>query len=162
MVHTVIPRKGFTSVRVMNVIAMILTFTGVTWDMSPETFRSPNPQVKIAMLLYLTSWFILCLGLIRLVFHRGRIADGEYRNLFAVAISVPFLLIRIVYGLLIWFKANNKFNGLDGKGVPRLFMVVLQEIVVVFVCLFFGVGVDVRERYWRVILDENEAGERFT
>ncbi|KAK5788352.1 hypothetical protein VI817_009310 [Penicillium citrinum] len=159
MVHSVIPRSGFTCFRVIICLAAVLTVTGITGEMSAETFRSPNIQVKTAMILYFASWVMICIGLVKLVLNRGRIAEGEYRNLFAVAISVPFVLIRIVYALLIWFEANNKFNGLDWKGGVRLVMSVFEEIIVVFVCLIFGLGLRVRERNWEVIPDETGAGE---
>lgn len=91
------------------------------------------------------------MGLIVLFFTRSKIAEGEHRNLLAVAISVPFLLIRTVYAILVFFEANNTFNALDGNTTVQLVMSVLMEMVIVFVCLGTGFTLHVREKNWKSV-----------
>lgn len=151
MARPLLPRVSFTGFRIITIVALALTVTGITWNMTPEALKTPNTEVKIGMILYFVSWVILCVGLVVLFFTRSKIAEGEHRNLLAVAISVPFLLIRTVYAILVFFEANNTFNALDGNTTVQLVMSVLMEMVIVFVCLGIGFTLHVREKNWKSV-----------
>lgn len=151
MARPVLHKYAFTVFRVITIVALAMTVTGITWDMSPEAFRSPNMEVKVGMILYLVSWALLCVGLGVLFLRRSKIEKGENRNLLAVAISAIFILIRTIYAMLLWFLANNTFNALDGNTTVQLVMSVLDEMVVVFVCLGIGFTLHVRENNWKSV-----------
>lgn len=114
--------------------------------MSLEALKNPNVEVKVGMTLYLVSWAILCVFWGILFMRRSSLEDGESRNLTAVAISAPLLMIRIIYSMLLFFLANSTFNILNGNLTVQLFMSVLEEIGVVFVCLGIGYTLRVREK----------------
>ncbi|KAJ5155801.1 hypothetical protein N7492_008604 [Penicillium capsulatum] len=142
----VLPRHAFTAFRVITIVALALSVSGLTWDMSIEALKNPNTEVKVGMVLYLVSWALLC-GMLGILFLcRSSLEDGENRNLAAVAISAPFLMIRIIYSMLVFFLANSTFNILDGNVTVQLVMSVIEEIIVVFVCLGIGYTLRVREK----------------
>jgi uncharacterized membrane protein len=62
----------------------------------------------------------------------------------AVAISAPFLLVRIHYSVFMWFSHNNDFSLFNGNVTVQLVMSVLEEVVVVVVCLAIGMTLRVR------------------
>ena len=63
---------------------------------------------------------------------------GEKRLLLAVAISCPFLAVRLVYALISVFANSMSFNPTFGNITIFLCMDVLEEIVVVAVCVVIG------------------------
>ncbi|CAI7593945.1 unnamed protein product [Penicillium manginii] len=151
MARPILHRLTFTAFRVTTIVALALTVSGITWNMTPEALKTPNTEVKVGMILYFVSWVLLCVGLAVLFLRRSKIAEGENRNLLAVAVCVPFLLIRTIYALLLWFVANNTFNALDGNTTVQLVMSVLEEMVIVFVCLGIGFTLHVREKNWKSV-----------
>lgn len=114
--------------------------------MSLEALEHPNVEVKVGMVLYLVSWVTLCVFLGILFMRRSSLETGENRNLAAVAISAPLLMIRIIYSMLLFFLANSTFNILSGNTTVQLFMSVFEEIAIVFVCLGIGYTLKVREK----------------
>jgi uncharacterized membrane protein len=144
MPKPVIHRFSFSFFRITTVVALALAISGITWNMTPEGLKSPNIVVKVGMILYIVSWVVLCAFLGDLFLRRSSIAEEETRTLAAVAISAPFLLVRIIYAMLLWFLADSTFNALDGNNTAQLVMSVLVEMVVVFVCLAVGLKLRVR------------------
>lgn len=62
----------------------------------------------------------------------------------AVAISAPFLLVRVLYSVCIWFLHNDEFRLFGGNVTVLLVMAVLEEVVVVTLCLWIGMTLRVR------------------
>lgn len=144
MPNPVIHRFAFSFFRITTIVALALAISGITWNMTPEGLKTPNIEVKVGMILYIVSWAILCVLLGVLFLRRSSIAKGENHTLAAVAISAPFLLVRIIYAMLLWFVADSTFNALDGNNTAQLVMSVLVEMVVVFVCLAVGLKLRIR------------------
>lgn len=151
MPQPVIHRFAFSFFRIVTIVALALTVSGITWNMTPEGLKTPNTIVKVGMILYLVSWVILCALLGILSLRRSLIGKGENRILGAVAVSAPFLLVRIIYAMLLWFLANSMFNVLDGSNTAQLVMSVFEEMIVVFVCLAVGFTLHVREKHWKSV-----------
>jgi hypothetical protein len=151
MPRSVIHKLAFTFFRVTTIVALALTVSGLTWNMTLDGLKHPSVVVKVGMILYLVSWFAMCIFLGILSLHRSSIEKGENRNLAAVAISAPFMLVRIVYAMLLFFVANTTFNMIDGSTTAQLVMSVFDEFIVCFVCLAFGFTLKVREKHWKSI-----------
>ncbi|KAL4949263.1 hypothetical protein BDW69DRAFT_198233 [Aspergillus filifer] len=145
MPRPIIPKHGFSFFRILTIAALAVTISGITSDMTPQGLLSPNTEVKVGMVLYIVSWAILCILLGILYLRRTSLEIGEEQTLVAVAISAPFLLIRIIYAILLWFVADNAFNAVDGNNTAQLFMAIFEEIIVVGICL--GIGFKLRVRH---------------
>lgn len=151
MPRPLIHRFAFTFFRVVTIVALGLTVSGLTWNMTLDGLKHPSGVVKVGMILYLVSWFVMCMFLGILFLYRSSIEKGENRTLAAVAVSAPFILVRIIYAMLLFFLANSTFNRIDGSNTVQLVMSVFDELIVVFVCLAVGFTLGVREKHWKSV-----------
>lgn len=124
---------------------MVLSIVGMTENMTLEGLKHPNVKVKVGMILYVVSWAHMCLFLAILAIRRRSLEKGEGRTLLAVAISSPFIFVRVLYAMLVWFLATSAFNIFNGNVTIQLVMSVLEEFAVVIVCLSFGLTLNVRK-----------------
>lgn len=60
------------------------------------------------------------------------ISQGEKPIIIAVAASIPFLLVRLVYSALVYFDTNTTaFNPVTGNVIIRSFMAAFEEFITV-------------------------------
>lgn len=85
--------------------------------------------VIFAAVVMLTTW---------LVYHRRYAEAGEQGLALAIAASLLFLLIRLVYVTLVTFRDDGTFNVLDGSIVAFGCMAVLQEMIVTVIYIAVG------------------------
>ncbi|KAF3398041.1 hypothetical protein F1880_006112 [Penicillium rolfsii] len=142
--RTALPRVTFPFFRILTVAAMVLSIVGLTANMTAEGLQHPDVKVKIGMILYVVSWVVMVAMLAVVALQKGSIERGEKRTVLAVAVSSPFILVRVLYAFFVWFLNNSKFSLLNGDVTVQLVMAVLEEFVVVIVCL--GVGMTLRVR----------------
>ncbi|KAJ5642157.1 hypothetical protein N7490_006157 [Penicillium lividum] len=145
----------FRAFRILNLVALILCITGITLNMNDSGVIKPSIEAKIGMILYIVAWFFMMLLLVILNNRRGGLEPGERRTLLAVAISSPFILVRVAYGVLVWFLDNKTFSMVGGNETVTLVMSVLMEFAVVITLL--GVGVTLRVRGSQQNLDKEQA-----
>lgn len=150
-----LPDMIFRAFRLLTVVAMAVAIAGITSNMTAEGLQHPDIKTKIGMILYLVCWAVMVLILLVITMKRGSLERGEGRTLLAVAISSPFILVRVIYAFLIWFLHDSTFNILTGSETVTLVMSVLEEFVVVIVCL--GVGMTLRVRGKQVNRGEEAA-----
>lgn len=117
--------------------------------MSAEGLAHPDIKTKIGMILYAVSWAQMVLILVVLAMHQGSLERGEHRTLLAVAVSSPFILVRLLYAFFVWFLHNSTFSMIGGNVTVQLVMSVLEEFVVVIVCLAVGLTLRVRDKQSR-------------
>jgi hypothetical protein len=67
---------------------------------------------------------------------------GEKQLLTAVAISLPILLIRVLYSMLSTFSNKIVFNPVIGSEYAELFMAAIEEMVVVLIYIWVGLKQD--------------------
>ncbi|KAJ2899844.1 hypothetical protein MKZ38_002786 [Zalerion maritima] len=63
---------------------------------------------------------------------------GRERLVLTIVLSLPFILVRIVYSCLATFTTNSKFNQLTGDDHYFLGMAVMMEIFVITICAAIG------------------------
>ena len=112
--------------------------------MTAEGLQHPDIKVKVGMILYVISWAQLALFLVLVAWRSEFVEKGERRTLVAVGLSVPLLLVRMIYALLIWFLHDSTFSMMGGNETVQLVMSVLEEIAVVIICLAIGMTLKVR------------------
>lgn len=147
--RTALPPLAFHSFRILTAVAMAISIVGITSSMSAEGPAHPDIKIKIGMILYLVSWAQLVMILLVLVVRRESLERGEHRTLLAVAISSPFILVRVIYAFLVWFLHDATFSMIDGNVTVHLVMSVLEEFAVAIVCLGVGLTLRVRVRETR-------------
>ncbi|GKZ25248.1 hypothetical protein AbraIFM66951_003488 [Aspergillus brasiliensis] len=135
----------FRLVGLLTLAGMILCIVGASESSSLQGITN-STEAKIGDVLYVISWGCLCLLLLVIGSKYESIEDGEHRLLLAVGLSVPLLLVRLIYSLLSVFTHNPTFNMLTGNVTVFLVMAVLEEIVIVVICLGVGMTLEVRQR----------------
>ncbi|PLB43827.1 hypothetical protein P170DRAFT_63216 [Aspergillus steynii IBT 23096] len=122
-----------------TIAAMILSIIGQVQSADAERPASANSLSQASVVIFLVVWA----GLAILVFSmasRNRYIKAEERRLVrAVALSMPFLLVRVLYSFLGSFSHNPDFDLLTGSPAVLLGMAVLEEFVICVVCLEAGV-----------------------
>lgn len=103
-----------------------------------------NPKTKASLVLFLVAWLGLGILLLLVGARFSSIEAGEHCLLFAVGVSMPLILIRLVYSYLAVF-GQREFNMFTGNVTIMLVMVVLEQIGVVVVCLGVGLTLDRRD-----------------
>ncbi|OQE46166.1 hypothetical protein PENCOP_c001G08660 [Penicillium coprophilum] len=138
-----LPPIIFRLVGTVALVAVILSIVGATAN-SDITHGFVNTKTKVGLILYLVAWVGVC-GLFLLISKRTQsIEDGEHRLLLAVGVSLPLILVRLIYSLIYTFGQKTAFNMLAGNVTIQLVMSVLEEMVVVLVCLGIGLTLQVR------------------
>ncbi|ODM18615.1 hypothetical protein SI65_05232 [Aspergillus cristatus] len=87
-----------------------------------------NPKTKASLVLFLVAWLGLGILLLLVGARFSSIEAGEHRLLFAVGVSMPLILIRLVYSYLSVFEQRRDFNMFTGNVTIMLVMVVLEQI----------------------------------
>ena len=109
---------------------------------------------KAGLGLFIAAFVILCLITATLVQSIRHAEEGEKRILLAVAVSLPFLLVRLVYSALAVFANKRSFSLFYGDVSILLFMALLEEVIVVVI--YEGVGLTLK----KVGKDRVAGGER--
>ncbi|KAJ5384202.1 hypothetical protein N7517_002113 [Penicillium concentricum] len=137
------PPMFFRVVGIFALVGVILSIVGATAN-SDITHGLINIETKVGLIFYLVAWIGVC-GLLLLVSTRTHsIEDGEHRLLLAVGISLPLILVRLIYSFIYAFGQKAEFSMLSGNITIQLVMSILEEIVVVLVCLGIGLTLQVR------------------
>lgn len=76
--------------------------------------------------------------LVLLVLRISQVKVGERRLLIVVAICSPFITTRLIYSLISDFAENQLFNVTFGNLTIYLCMAVIEEIIVVIICVVVG------------------------
>ena len=97
---------------------------------------------KVGVVIFIIAWIILCGLLANLAMRSACIDKSERRLVLAVAVSVPFILVRLIYSVILSFAHNPRFNLISGSVTINLVMAVLEEFVVIILCL--GIGLTLR------------------
>ncbi|RAK86470.1 hypothetical protein BO79DRAFT_153177 [Aspergillus costaricaensis CBS 115574] len=135
----------FRLVGLLTLAGMVLCIVGASKSSSLQGITN-STEAKVGDVLYVIAWACLCALLLVVGSKYGSIEDGEHRLVLAVGISVPLLLVRLIYSLLSVFTHNPTFNMLTGNVTVFLVMAVLEEIVIVGICLGVGMTLEVRQR----------------
>lgn len=141
-----LPKISFHLFRIVTVVALALSIAGITSNMSADGLKHPDIKIKIGMILYVVSFVQMIFYLAILAMRRNSVEKGEHRVLLAVALSSPFILVRLLYVFFVWFLHNSTFSMMDGNVTVQLVMSVLEEFAVVIICLAVGLTLRVRGR----------------
>ncbi|KAJ5771110.1 uncharacterized protein N7511_003161 [Penicillium nucicola] len=133
----------FRGVSLISLVALIVSIVGNT-ENSDITHGMINTETQVALVLFLVTWIGACILLLLIASRSSSIEDGEHRLLLAVGISLPLILVRLIYSFIYAFGHKTQFSMLSGNVTIQLVMTVLEEIVIVLVCLGIGLTLQVR------------------
>lgn len=113
-------------------------------------FSSPSPSsldtgkllTKIGGIIFLVNYIALILLLFLTMLDLGEVPRGE-RRMFVVSLAaLPFLAVRVLYGLMVGFAAGDQvFAFVDGNVYVELGMATIMEICVVVTYAIAGLKI---------------------
>lgn len=68
---------------------------------------------------------------------------GERRILVCVALTIPFICVRVIYALIADFAGLPDFNIVSGNNTIYLCMAVLMEIIAAYIIIGFGMSLHI-------------------
>ena len=130
-------------------LALALLVAGSIDPTSQEgpTF-SANPEIKAAVAIYLVCFCQLCYATIVIGFRKYLANKDDQRLVATVALSLPFMLVRVLYIVLFAFADHGNsefFNVISGDETTQLCMQVVEEYVIVL--LYLAVGWTIRRKH---------------
>ncbi|KAE9378590.1 hypothetical protein N431DRAFT_499386 [Stipitochalara longipes BDJ] len=93
----------------------------------------PGPLNKAGSVLLISCYVAIVTITALLSIFRSHIEAGETRLLLAVVLSLPFLLVRLVYTGFSTFSYNPKFNILDGDTTIFLCVALIEELIIIII-----------------------------
>ncbi|KAK1765579.1 transmembrane protein [Phialemonium atrogriseum] len=138
---TILQPRYRRAVDTILLVALILSIVGGTQS-TYEVTASSGVQIqyasisRVALGLMLAGYVLLCVQTAMVALRHSLIEAGERRVLLAVALALPFVLVRIVSSCL------RVFAGETATVWRYLGMEVIMEIVAVTICL--GMGLTLR------------------
>jgi uncharacterized membrane protein len=133
----------FRAVSLVSLVALIVSIVGNTQN-NDITHGLVNTETQVALVLFLVTWVGACILFLLIANRSQSIEDGEHRLLLAVGISLPLILVRLIYSFIYTFGHKAEFSMLSGNVTIQLVMSVLEEIVITLVCLGIGLTLQVR------------------
>lgn len=145
---TRIPPTALRLVILPLLAAIILNaISGANYGSSdPDTSNASLAEAKAGSIIVLAVGLVVSLATGYLLSRLSAVQrDGDRTLLFIVAISLPFLAIRIIYGICIAFDGSNPnetFYRLSPNVWAQAFMSVAEEFIIVTLVLAGGIMVD--------------------
>ncbi|KAL3468732.1 hypothetical protein BJX99DRAFT_252509 [Aspergillus californicus] len=134
------PPRFLVLVTVICFIGLILGIAGVSSADSNTTYHAGS-MVKAAMGIFLAVFVITLLLSVWLYSQLHSTLRNFQKKLFlAIALSVPFLAVRLVYSAIGDYTDLSRFSVISGDPTVYLCMSVLEEIVAVGLTMVLGVS----------------------
>ncbi|KAI1327829.1 hypothetical protein F5Y16DRAFT_370403 [Xylariaceae sp. FL0255] len=92
-----------------------------------------SPLTKAAIALIIIGFIAIVLVTVLVAFNISSAEPGEKRIVAAVAVCLPFLLVRIIYSAISAFDNPPAFNSFTGSASVYLGLAVIEEIIIVIV-----------------------------
>ncbi|KAA8644210.1 uncharacterized protein ATNIH1004_008409 [Aspergillus tanneri] len=127
----------FKATHLICAVAMILGIVAMT-ENSDISQALTNEKLRITLILFLLAWIGLLLLLVLVGSRYIHIARGEHRLLLAVGLSLPPLLVRLIYSFMNSFSNDQSFSMIWGNPTVMLCMKTLEQMFIVLVCLGIG------------------------
>jgi hypothetical protein len=134
----IFPAGVFRAVQLPAFVGLILCIVGASTASNPTEINS-QPTLHAGVILFcvvLAGLAVLTAGAWYL---EGAQHHSERILIYAVALALPFLLVRLIYTCLAVFSKLHDFQLIGGSETVRLVMATIEEMVVVFI--FLGAGI---------------------
>lgn len=140
------PPRFFHALSMLSLVGLIVGIVGAITavDDSDLVSYSINGEIEAALVLFIAVYAmtLYCFGMLTLNAIRSsakRIALGrEVYILSAVGLSMPFLLVRLIYACIADYGNDSRFSFFGGNNTIKLCMSVLVELIVTTICLTAG------------------------
>jgi len=136
---SIVPSITFRLIAMTALIGLILLIVGntnssgaITGHGSISTLSKAGTVLFLLVLIALAVVWALCLV------RKPYIQHDEKRILLIVGLSLPLLLVRMIYSLIYIFSGDVKFSSIIGSPTIYLCVDVLMEILVILIAMSIG------------------------
>ena len=122
------------------VVATIVALVGgsdLTND-SVSTQITGKKLIKAGLVIFLLIYICLFPLVAKSASELKALPSDEKRILLALIVAMPLLAVRILFALLAYFSTISAFSPFDGNMVVRVFMGILEELVIVIAYTLAG------------------------
>ncbi|KAL8720860.1 MAG: hypothetical protein Q9225_002339 [Loekoesia sp. 1 TL-2023] len=156
-------------IRIPILVTLVLTAYGSSklyGEVSPSDYKHGENIARAGIIVLLLSFGLLTLITAFSFPHRRQIRTGESVMLYAVAVSVPFILLRLIYSTLVYFDTHSKTFNLTGGNIwARAFMSVVEEWITVILYITAGlmapkIAQGEKEMQMSVLRHDQESGTK--
>ena len=141
---TIIHPRQMKLIQIIVTVGLILGIVGGTQSSGSNTSQiSSGTLNKVGLGLFLAAYVLIVLTTIILSFSISHAEPGEKRILLALALALPFILVRLINGILSVFGNDSDFNPLIGNVTILLCTSVLMEFAAVII--FEAVGLTLQK-----------------
>ncbi|CAF9921131.1 MAG: hypothetical protein ALECFALPRED_001716 [Alectoria fallacina] len=155
--QTLVTARHLQLAELLNIVGIILSIVGGV-DSGEDYQKTgrylPQTLTKVGLGLFIASFVAIMATAAILSLSISHAEPGEKRILLAVAVSLPLLLVRLIYASIYTFGKSSDFSALSGSVTILLCMALLEEIAIVLV--YEGVGLTLR----KVIKQDVATGEQ--
>ena len=144
--NTLVTARHIRLAELLNTVGIILSIIGGVNsgnDYGATGRYEPQTLSKVGLALFIASFIAIIAFTILLSLSISHAEAGEKRILFAVAASLPLLLVRLIYASVYTFGNVRRFSSLTGSVTILLCMALLEEMAIV--AIFEGVGLTLRK-----------------
>lgn len=139
--HTLIQSIHISLLRLPIIIALVLIIIGSDNSANYLTHHRTYPiqhitKIGIIILIAIFAVVVLITGIF--MFNISHAEPGERGLIYAITASIPCILIRLIYVVLITFSHTQKFSVLHGSVVTFGCMAIMPELIAVII--YLGVG----------------------
>lgn len=139
---TLISTGALKFIELLLLVALILGIVGGI-NASGDVVKNHGVYVvptisKVGSALFILCYVAIVASTILISFAVSHAEAGEKRILTAVAISLPFLLVRLIYSVISTFTHSKSFNLLSGSVVVLVCVALIEEFIIVLVYEGFG------------------------
>lgn len=132
-------------IRIPVLAALVLVIVGVcisAADLVETGVYTVQATTEVGVVLFVAVFAITVLIAGILIRNHSHVEVGERRLLIAVAASLPLILVRLIYTILVTFSSVKEFSIIDGSVVAMACATNMEEIVVVII--YEAVGLTLR------------------
>jgi hypothetical protein len=140
--RTIIQPSYIKALELIVLVALVLGIVGGVESSGSFTKTgqfTTQAETKAALGLLIATYAAIVLITITTYFHIQHAENGERRILLAVALSLPFMLVRLIYSSMYSFGGHKNFSSLSGSVTLFLVLALIMEIIVVIIYLAVGV-----------------------
>ncbi|KAG4031028.1 hypothetical protein MFRU_010g01540 [Monilinia fructicola] len=147
---TFIQPRALKLIEVLTLVGLILGIVGGINASDAYTTTGkwiPGTESKVSNMLFIVAYVALLSITILTSVSISHAENGEKRILAAIAMALPFLLVRLLYSILSTFVAHStEFNSFSGSVTILLCVALLEELVIVVIYLGIGVTLKVQPK----------------
>ena len=130
----------FRLLGLVPLVGLILAIIGGIDEASsnPSKMSTGLDLVRAGVIIFLVIFIILAIITLATFLRLRSVSAGDERILYALALSIPFILVRLIYSIIVDFAGNPQFNLITGDVVIQGCMASLMEYIVVILYLIAG------------------------